>query len=183
MLEGKRVNLRVMEKGDLDFYVECHNDVSYYGEDGPIVTQMSKAEAENRFENPSPLVTLTERGRFVIVKKDGKKIGFIVHYLVLPSRFMEIGYGIIPGERGKGYGSEAVQIMVDYLFLSKDVARVQAVANVGNRASQRVLEKAGFVKEGTLRKVGRARGEPTDACIYGILREEWKEPRILKVRI
>jgi RimJ/RimL family protein N-acetyltransferase len=92
---------------------------------------------------------------------------------------MEIGYDMIPSERSKGYGTEAVQIMVDYLFLSKDVARIQAVTNVGNKASQRVLEKAGFKKEGTLRKVGHVRGEPTDAYIYSILREEWKEPRML----
>jgi RimJ/RimL family protein N-acetyltransferase len=168
-----------MEKEDLDFFVKCHNDVTYYGEDGPIMTQMSKAEAEKRFENPSPLVTLTERGRFVIEKKDGKKIGFIAHYFVLPSKFMEIGYDIVPNERSKGYGTEAVQIMVNYLFLSKGVARIQAVTNVGNKASQRVLEKAGFKKEGTLRKVGHVRGEPTDAYIYSILREEWKEPKIL----
>jgi RimJ/RimL family protein N-acetyltransferase len=168
-----------MEKEDLDFFVERHNDVAYYGEDGPIMTQMSKTEAEKRFENPPALVTLTERGRFVIEKKDGARIGFIAHYFVLPSKFMEIGYDIIPSERSKGYGTEAVQIMVDYLFLSKDVPRIQAVTNVGNKASQRVLEKAGFKKEGTLRKVGRVRGEPTDAYICSILREEWKEPKML----
>jgi RimJ/RimL family protein N-acetyltransferase len=168
-----------MEKDDLEFFVKCHNDVAYHGEDGPIMTQMSEAEAEKRFENPSSLVTLTERGRFVIEKKDGASIGFIAHYFVLPSEFMEIGYDIIPSERSKGYGTEAVQIMVDYLFLSKDVSRIQAVTNVGNKASQRVLEKAGFEKEGTLRKVGHVRGRPTDAYIYSILREEWKEPKLL----
>ncbi|MGD0979769.1 MAG: GNAT family protein [Candidatus Bathyarchaeia archaeon] len=168
-----------MEKEDLDFFVECHNDVAYYGEDGPIVTQMSRVEAEKRFENPPPLAMLTERGRFVIEKKDATRIGFIAHYFVLPSRFMEIGYDIIPNERRKGYGTEAVEIMVDYLFLSKDTARIQAVTNVGNKASQRVREKAGFKKEGTLRKVGHVRGEPTDAYIYSILREEWKEPMML----
>ena len=171
-----------MEKEDLDFFVECHNDVAYYGEDGPIMTQMSRAEAEKRFENPPPLATLTERGRFVIEKKDGTRIGFIAHYFVLPPKFMEIGYDIIPSERRKGYGTEAARILVDYLFLSKNIAWIQAVTNVGNKASQRVLEKAGFKKEGTLRNVGHVRGEPTDAYIYSILREEWKEPMILTRR-
>jgi len=179
LLEGKNVNLRVMEKEDLSFFVETLNDVNYYGEHGPVSTQMSKAEAEKRFENPSPLATLTERARFIIEKKDGTKIGFIAHYFTLPNRLMEIGYAIIPSERGKGYGTEAVQIMVDYLFLSKDIARIQVVTNAGNHASQRVLEKVGFKKEGTLRKVGYVRGEWTDAYIYSLLREEWKEPKIL----
>jgi len=159
------VNLRVMEKRDVGFLCETS------------ATQLSKAEAEKQFENPTPLATLTERARFVIEKKDGTKIGFIAHYLVLPNRLMEIGYDIVPGERGKGYGTEAIRIIVDYLFLTKDIVRIQAVTNVGNKPSQRVLEKADFTKEGTLRKVGYVGGEPTDAYIYSILKEEWKEPK------
>lgn len=155
-----------MEKRDVGFLSEIST------------TQLS--EAEERFENPSQLVTLTERTRFVIEKKDGTIVGLIAHYFILPSRWMEIGYDIIPRERGKGYATEAVQIIVDYLFLSKDLIRIQAVTNAGNKPSQRVLEKAGFMKEGTLRKVGHVAGEWTDAYIYSILRDEWKEPRILK---
>jgi ribosomal-protein-alanine N-acetyltransferase len=87
--------------------------------------------------------------------------------------------GLNPNERGKGYGTEAVQLMVDYLFLSKDLARIQAIANVRNKASQRVLEKAGFQREGTIRKCLFNRGELRDYYLYSILREEWKEPKIL----
>jgi len=168
LLEGKNVNLRVMEKNDVGFLCETR-----------IFTQLSKAEAEKQFENPPPLATLAERARFVIEKKDGTKVGLIAHYLVLPNRLMEIGYDIIPSERDKGYGTEAVRIIVNYLFLTKDIVRIQAVTNVGNKPSQRILEKAGFKKEGTLRKVGHVGGEWTDAYIYSILREEWKEPKIL----
>jgi len=50
---------------------------------------------------------------------------------------------------------------------------------VGNKASQRVLEKVGFKKEGTLRKNFFMRGEWRDALVYSILREEWKAPKIL----
>ncbi len=183
LLEGKNVNLRVMEKEDLGFFVETLSDVNYYGEHASVSTQMSKAEAEKRFETPTPLAKICERARFVIERKEGAKIGFIAHYIVQPSGLMEIGYGIIPSERGKGYGTEAVQIMVDYLFLSKDIARIQAVTNVENHASQRVLEKVGFKKEGTLRKAGFVGGEWTDAYIYSILREEWKEPKILEMEL
>jgi RimJ/RimL family protein N-acetyltransferase len=91
----------------------------------------------------------------------------------------EISYDLVPSERGKGYCSEAVKIMVDYLFLSKDIVRVQAHIAAGNMASQRVLEKAGFKKEGTFRKEYFVRGEWRDSCTFSILREEWKEPKIL----
>jgi aminoglycoside 6'-N-acetyltransferase len=179
LLEGRSVNLRVSEKEDLDFFLQSHNDVNFYGEQGFVARQMSKTEAEKRFENPSPMATLCEATRFVIMTKEGVKIGSIAHYLVQPSRLMEIGYSIIPSERSKGYGTEVVQIMVDYLFLSKDVARIQAVTNVDNIPSQRVLEKAGFVREGTLRKVSHARQVWSNVYIYSVLREEWKEPKIL----
>jgi len=48
-----------------------------------------------------------------------------------------------------------------------------------NVASQKVLEKNGFKKEGTIRKSFFAKGEWRDMLLYSILREEWKEPKIL----
>ena len=178
MLEGKDIRLRVMEKDDVSLLVECINNIDFYAEYEPI-TQVSKTKAEKQFENPTPLATVTERARFVIEKKDGTKTGFIAHYCVQPTGLMEIGYVIIPSERRKGHGTKAVQIMVDYLFLSKDIVRIQAITDVRNKASQRILEKTGFQKEGVLRKVGHARGKWADACIYSILRQEWKKPKIL----
>jgi len=86
---------------------------------------------------------------------------------------------VIPSERSRGYCTEAVNIMVDYLFLSKDIVRVQAHTDVRNAGSQKVLERTGFSKEGTLRKSSFIRGEWRDNFVYSILREEWKEPRIL----
>jgi ribosomal-protein-alanine N-acetyltransferase len=69
--------------------------------------------------------------------------------------------------------------MVDYLFLSKEVACIQAIIDERNTASKKVLEHAGFQKEGTIRKRFSIRGEWRDGVVYSILREEWKEPRIL----
>ncbi len=174
------MNLRVLEKEDLSFYWEFWNNLKFYGEYEPILSQLSKAELEKRFfEKSDPLSTVTERARFIVEKKDGTKIGGIDHYLVQPYGVMEIGYSLIPSERNRGYGTEMVQIMVDYLFLSRDIARIQATADVRNKASQRILEKAGFKMEGKLRKLSLIRGEFTDEYIYSILREEWKEPKIL----
>jgi ribosomal-protein-alanine N-acetyltransferase len=89
---------------------------------------------------------------------------------------------LVPSERGKGYCTEAIEIMVDYLFLSKDTMRIQACTDVRNAASQKVLEKTSFKKEGTMRKYLFIGGEVRDAYLYSILREEWKEPRILTKR-
>jgi RimJ/RimL family protein N-acetyltransferase len=90
-----------------------------------------------------------------------------------------VGYALIPNERGKEYGTEALQIMVDYLFLTRDTARIEAKTDVKNKAFQRVLEKVGFKREGTIRKSSFCRNEWTDDHLYGLLREEWKEPKVL----
>jgi len=175
LLEGKNVNLRVMEKEDLPLITEWCNNIEFGGEYlRPL--QMSRAEIEKSGES-----TLFETKVFIIEKKDGSKIGHIWHFNMLApyAKMQEIGYGLVPSERGKGYCTEATQLMVDYLFLSKDIARIQATTHTKNVASQKVLEKVGFKREGTLRKLALIRGEKTDMFIFSILREEWKEPKIL----
>lgn len=62
---------------------------------------------------------------------------------------VEIGYGIRPEYEGKGYTIEAVQAMTQWAFGQKDVVFVEAETAPDNRASQRVLEKCGFVPDGT----------------------------------
>jgi RimJ/RimL family protein N-acetyltransferase len=69
--------------------------------------------------------------------------------------------------------------MVDNLFIYRNINCIQAKVNVENRAAQRVLEKAGFKAEGTIRKLCFVRGEWRDKILYDILIEEWKEPKIL----
>jgi RimJ/RimL family protein N-acetyltransferase len=179
LLEGKTVNLKVADKDDIDFLAEYTNDVDYWGELIPIDEQRSKSEWVKQFENPSSLDVLLEYKMFIVHKKDGTRIGFITHIVNQPYKMPDIGYNIVPSERRKGHGTEAVQLIVDYLFLSKNVGRIQATTIVENKASQRVLEKVGFKKEGTCRKSSFIRGTWTDCHLYSILREEWKEPKIL----
>ncbi len=162
------MNLRVVEKEDLPLLAEWLNDPETFGVFNPLI-QPSKGELEQWYDK------LSAEGKwFFIEKKDGSKIGEIHHL-----KDMEIGYGLIPSERRKGYCTEAVKIMVDYLFLSKNIVRIYALPDVRNVASQKVLEKAGFKKEGVIRKSLFNRGEWRDRYLYSILREEWKEPGIL----
>jgi len=171
LLEGKNVNLRIVEKEDFPLVTEWLNNLDFFGEYNPLM-QMSRADLQKMRENFDP-----DEKWFFIEKKDCSKIGNIGHRPV--GRAQEIGYAVLPSERRKGYCSEAVKIMVDYLFLSKDIARVQAHTDVRNEGSQKVLGKAGFKKEGVVRKGAFFWGEWRDGCLYSILREEWKEPKIL----
>jgi ribosomal-protein-alanine N-acetyltransferase len=177
LLEGKNVNLRVTEKEDLPLLTEWWNDPKFTGEYLPFPTQDSRTDMEKMFEknrsNPDGL-----RG-FIIEKKDGTRIGNATYYnsYIGGAKLLEIGFMVVHSERGKGYGTEATQLMVDYLFLSMDISRIQASTSIENTGSQRVLEKVGFTKEGTIRKYES--GVRRDSYLYSILRDEWKEPKIL----
>ncbi|MGA2309553.1 MAG: GNAT family protein [Candidatus Bathyarchaeia archaeon] len=170
MLEGKNVNLRIAEKEDLPLLLEWFNSPEFAGRYNPLDAQESKADIEKRYEKLG-----SEKVWFLILKKDGNRIGFLGMGVI--GGCWEIGYVLIPSERGKGYCTEAAQLAVDYLFMSKDIVRIQAATDPENMVSQKVLEKAGFQREGRIRKGMFVYGKWADLYLYGILREEWKEPK------
>ena len=176
MLEGKKVNLRVMGRDDYALLMEWLNQPEVFGRYNPL-HQVNMDDVGKIFTSPH------EARPFIVEDKEGVKVGFIDYFYVLhpASRQLEVGYSFIPGERGKGYGTEALEMMVDFVFLTKDTVRIQAQTDPRNLASQKVLQKAGFIKEGVLRKAFFIRGEWTDSWMYSVLREEWKGPRVLTV--
>ena len=180
MLEGRKINLRVAGKDDVPWLVRWFNDVRFAGDYQHFPVQTTSNQLERQILERR--LYGHEWVDFLVEKKDGTKIGWIVHYVSVPNfGWIEIGYSIVPKERNKGYGTEAIQIITDYLFLTKDdITRIQAVVDIGNSASKRALEKCGYEKEGTLRRaMWNAAGRWTDGYLYSIIREEWKEPQIL----
>jgi ribosomal-protein-alanine N-acetyltransferase len=172
LLEGRNVRLKIVDREDLDFFVGFWNNLEFYGVWEPIMEQMSRAEAEKYLGDSS------RRSCFLIQKNDGVNVGLMLRFGE-SSGAVTVGYAIMPSEHGKGYGTEALQLMIDYLFLAKQVHRIQANTDPENTVSQRLLEKAGFKREGVARKSSFVRGQWRDEYSYSILREEWKEPKIL----
>jgi [ribosomal protein S5]-alanine N-acetyltransferase len=107
----------------------------------------------------------------------GEKIGWISYYTTridYPYLY-EIGYALSPKERRMGYMSEAARLIVDHLFSTKDIERLEAVTDAENLGSQGVLEKVGFRREGVLRKRSKRDGQYRDEFMDGILREDRKK--------
>lgn len=84
-----------------------------------------------------------------------------------------IGYWLGQQYWGRGIMTEAVKLMVDYGFATLDIVRLQAGILGNNPASIRVLEKAGFKKEGVLRGGIIKNDVILDEHIYGILKSDW----------
>ena len=84
----------------------------------------------------------------------------------------ELGYWTAPWARGRGYAAEAARALADWAF-GHGAARVHLFADVGNAASQRVAERAGFSREGVVRRCLPYRdGSRADAVLFGRLAEE-----------
>jgi RimJ/RimL family protein N-acetyltransferase len=84
----------------------------------------------------------------------------------------EIGFTIAPRYQGRGYATEAVRLLVGYLF-ARGKHRITACCDPRNAASAAVLERLGMRREGHLRQSTWAKGEWTDDLLYALLQEEW----------
>jgi RimJ/RimL family protein N-acetyltransferase len=138
LLEGKNVNLRIVEKENLPLLLKWINDPGFFGEYNPL-EQETMVEMEKSYDTAHP-----DRKRFFVEKKDGTNIGVIG---VFPEGDLwEVGFALVSGERGKGYSTEAVTMMVDYLFLSRDLVRIQS------RVDPRNMVSSIFAREDWLQK-------------------------------
>jgi RimJ/RimL family protein N-acetyltransferase len=82
----------------------------------------------------------------------------------------EVGYWVVPAARGHGIAAQASAALARWCFGALGVARLEWVAEVGNEASRRAAEKAGFTVEGVLRDRIRSRdGSRSDAWIGSLL--------------
>jgi len=84
----------------------------------------------------------------------------------------EMGYYIAEEYWGKGIAAEAARQVCTYLFENTDIVRIFAEPYDSNTGSCRVLEKANFVYEGTLRKNALKNGRITDMKLYSIIKNE-----------
>ncbi len=173
LLRGEKVHLRPFEPDDMKDVFYWANNPDAAGE-FDVFNIENWAEVEKWFKEPGGPHKFTT---LIIERNEGKtKVGVVGFYLSHPLlQNVEVGFGIWdPKERKKGYASEAVKLLVEYLFSTQNISRVQATTNVLNEPAQRVLEKCGFVKEGQLRKALFTNGKFHDVYVYGVTREEWK---------
>jgi ribosomal-protein-alanine N-acetyltransferase len=175
MLIGRNINLRVVEQSDIELYHHWINSREVAGKYNPW-RQISKDMLVNLYKD------MPEGSQiYIIEKKDQTRIGAVANFTVKTSAYelLEIGFFLDTFERRKGYCTEAVMILVDYIFLSKDIPRIQAISDLQNIGAHKVLEKAGFIREGVIHCMMFNQGEWRDAALYSILRRDWEGPKIL----
>lgn len=174
-LSGERICIRALERADLDGnYLQWLNDyeVTKYLESGIFPNNMEAMERYFERIDQSPNDVM-----FAIIEKDNNKhIGNIkIGNINWVSRTADIGF--LVGEKeswGKGYGSEAVKLAVDYCFNRLNLQKIIIGVVSINLASIRICEKLGFSLEGTIRRWKYIDGEYYDALYFGLLGEEYQ---------
>jgi RimJ/RimL family protein N-acetyltransferase len=168
MLKGNTIILRPLRDTDLDQFYAFHVDIDNRGDFFPRGIQpqplfYKRFQESGFWEN--------EYGMLVIASVHDEIIGHIeffktVNYL----DEYELSYQVYAAEkRGKGAATEAIRLLVRYLFENKRVNRIRLVIHPDNLASHRLAEKCGFRHEGTARGAWYHQGAHQDVEIYAVL--------------
>jgi [ribosomal protein S5]-alanine N-acetyltransferase len=108
---------------------------------------------------------------FAVQEYDGAFIGYAgLHDIDHEHAQAELAFWIDPVQQGKGYAREAAQAVNEFAFETLNLNRICAFHMVRNAASERLLEKLGFVQEGYLRQRVRKWGKFEDVKLWALLR-------------
>ena len=172
ILKGKRVSLAVLLREDLKKSWEWFNDrstVRYLFSSAHFTLPEEEEEFyEELKKNKERMPTFA-----VVENESGKPIGIAgFNWVNYQARWGEILYYLAPEERGKGYGTEVVKLLVEYAFRHLNLHKVWAKVHADNGASIRVLEKNGFTLAGRLRDHVWSDGRYLDGLFYELIRKE-----------
>lgn len=171
MLRGTSITLRPVREADLEELYAFHIDIANRGEFFPRGI-MAQTAFNQQYQDSG--FWSKEDGLLVITNEANEILGHIeffktVNYL----DEYELSYILYSTDhRGQGVMTEAVNLMVRYLFETKNINRIRLVIHPGNTASRRLAEKCGFQHEGTARGAWYNQGRHHDVEIYAILHDE-----------
>ncbi len=122
------------------------------------------------------LKEFAENGRFnVMIEVDGRLAGSLgFHDLDTVNQSAAIGYWIGEEFEGRGIVSRCCRVLIDYLFDTMKLNRVQINCNFENIRSRAIPERLGFKLEGIHRQVEFHNGKYGDWAVYAMLNNEWK---------
>lgn len=169
-LESKRLVLRRMDKIDVKeiFAMRSDPEIMKY-----IPRPLAKNE-EEALEHLALIDSGLEKNEAInwaiTIKGSSKLVGIIGFYRTKHEDYRsEIGYILLPEVHGKGIASEAVEIVVEFGFNEMNLHSIEAVIDPENIASEKVLRKNGFVKEGHFKENGFFNGKFIDSVVYSRL--------------
>ena len=174
MLRGEMTGLRARRDSDIPvLHAELHDDVE------------TRVRADSRPWQPIPPGSGSP---YVVTGPDNHAACFSVVELAtgelageallwdmdLHNRAAHIGISLRPAFRGRGLGADVVRVLCRYGFAIRGLHRLQAETLSTNNAMIRAASRAGFTREGTLRRAAWVDGDFADEVILGLLAAEWE---------
>ena len=167
-LRGGGVVLRFPELRDVDAILPAFTD--------PELREAGNLPAFSRdglVASLGEMPVLAEMGRLLALaaidaETDEVLGGGTLHHLDAERAIVEIGYFVLPQARGRGVATTVARLLAEHAF-SLGIVRVAAYVNEGNTASERVLERAGFTREGIVRSLPVPDGRRVDKTLFSLL--------------
>jgi RimJ/RimL family protein N-acetyltransferase len=174
LIRGERVYLRPAEKSDLETFVAWFADAEMRGMLGmraPLSVAMEEQWFTRAVENQGK-----DHFHFVMCLLDDQRPIGTISLMQVDRENGNAGVGIAIGEKelwGKGYGTDAMNALLDFAFGEIRLERVWLDVYDFNTRAMRSYEKSGFVAEGTQRHAHYSFGKYNDVVLMAILRDDW----------
>ena len=168
VIETDKLYLRPMTKADvpaLKLWMPDRAVYRYWGK-GPSRAERNPELLFEKEERPAKSFHLG-----IAVKESNTVVGDVWVYLIENDRMASVAVRLSPACQGRGYGTEALNAVTRFCFTHTELQRLWTEVHVDNAASQRMLEKCSYTREGFIRQ-GKMVNLWCDYYIYGILKTD-----------
>lgn len=171
-LKGQNVYLRALEPEDLEFVYALENDLSVW-EISQTQTPYSKFLIHQYLENAQQDIYQAKQLRLAICKNDSFEAIGLIDLFDFDPKNHRAGIGIIiqqSGDRNQGYGSQALELLLNYAFENLELHQLFANIATSNEASIKLFTTFGFQLVGVKKDWSFSQGNFTDEAMYQLIR-------------
>lgn len=169
-LHGKHINLRALEPDDLNFLFNAENDESFWEVSG-TQTPFSKHLLQKYIENSHQDIYEAKQYRFVICNTQDIPVGMIDLFDFNPQhKRVGVGILILKKYQNNSYGTEALELLIDYVFTFLGIHQIYANITTDNINSIHLFEKFNFTKVGVKKDWIYSSNKYKDECLFQLIK-------------
>jgi ribosomal-protein-serine acetyltransferase len=141
-----------------------------------FIDRMPTIEAVELYINYTQQRNSLQQDFAFLIFEDDQPVGRIgVYQINNQNQHGEIGYWLIPSQRGRGIMKKSCRALIHFCFSSLPINRLAIKCGTGNYKSQAIPEKLNFTKEGTLREGKYLNNQFIDLYLYSLLKRDFLE--------
>lgn len=170
LLTGKKVKLRALEPEDEDVLYHWENDSTVWHVSGTS-SPFSRKVIREYLQNSHYDIYITRQLRLMIDTVEGVPVGCIDLFDFDPQN-LRAGIGILISnseDRGKGYASEALKLVQNYVFSTLHLHQIHCMIGINNTSSIQLFEKNGYIECGTIKDWVKLNNKWQDVKFYQLV--------------